>query len=115
MTREKPEISSLKGLKIIAAMINPDRNASQQEYILLINQSDVAINLEGFALVDHLQRKDTLSGFIGGGSVLKFMLKRSRLTNTGGALSLLDTDMQLVDKIEFTTKDANPKGWLVTF
>lgn len=115
VTREEPEISSLKGLKIIAAMINPDRNASQQEYILLINQSDVAINLEGFALVDHLQRKDTLSGFIGGGSVLKFMLKRSRLTNTGGALSLLDTDMQLVDKIEFTTKDANPKGWLVTF
>jgi hypothetical protein len=75
----------------------------------------MAIDLKGFSLVDHLERKDTISGFIGGGSVLKFMLKRSRLTNTGGSLSLLDADNQLIDKIEFTAKDANPEGWLVTF
>ena len=115
VTTEEPEMASPKGLKIIAAMINPKGNDFGKEYVLLINQSDVAIDLKGFSLIDHLQRKDTISGFIGGGSVLKFMLKRSRLTNTGGSLSLLDTDNQLMDKIEFTAKDANPESWLVTF
>jgi hypothetical protein len=115
VTTEEPEMASPKGLKIIAAMINPKGNDFGKEYVLLINQSDMAIDLKGFSLVDHLERKDTISGFIGGGSVLKFMLKRSRLTNTGGALSLLDADNQLIDKIEFTAKDANPEGWLVTF
>ncbi len=107
---------AIAGVRIVAAMLNPIGKDAGKETVTLINTSPEAIDLNGWSLADKLKSKQSLSGKINPGEVLKVALdKKINLSNEGGLITLLDNNGLKIDGVSYTKENAQKEGWTVVF
>jgi len=103
-------------VRIIAAMVNPKGDDVSKEYIILLNKSADPINLEGWQIVDKLNKKNNIShATIPAGDTLKINLDGfgAQLSNKGGTITLLNKEGLKVDGVTYTEKDAAAEGQII--
>src|SRR3954454_16533804 len=80
-------------VRIIAAMVNPQNDDQDKEYLILLNKSSKAIDLSNWQIVDRLNKRDTInSKTIQAGDTLRISLtgNGAQLSNKGGSITLLN-------------------------
>ncbi|MBX2876456.1 MAG: S8 family serine peptidase, partial [Saprospiraceae bacterium] len=103
-------------IRIVAALVNPRGREAGAETISLINVSDNVVDLEGWQIQDGRGRTDTIENVsIASGVVQTFVLRNAKLTNSGGSISLLTPEGQLMEQVNYSAADARKEGWLVKF
>jgi len=111
---DQPENST--PIRIIAAMINPQGDDPGKEYVILLNKSSKAVNLNGWQIADKQKKKDILNNLtIPAGDALKIRLtgQGAQLSNKGGNITLLNAQGLKVDGVSFTKEDASHEAELV--
>jgi uncharacterized protein YukJ len=104
------------GVRIVAAMLNPIGEDAGKETVTLINTSPEAVDLNGWSLANKLKSKQSLSGKINAGEVLKVTLdKKLNLSNEGGIITLLDNKGLKIDGVSYTKENAQKEGWTIVF
>ena len=102
-------------VRIVAAMVNP-KESPEREWVFLLNTSDRAIPLVGWALADKQKAKLPLGGTIDAGAVLKVDIQPPvALSNKGGIITLLNNKGLKVHGVSYTRDQANHPGWTVVF
>ncbi|MBS1566040.1 MAG: DUF2278 family protein, partial [Bacteroidetes bacterium] len=103
-------------VRIIAARVNPVGDDTGKEYVILLNKSAQAMDLNGWQIVDKLNKKDIITGkTIPAGDTLLVKLsgQGAQLTNKGGTITLLNNNNLKVDGVSYTKADAATEGVLV--
>jgi uncharacterized protein YukJ len=103
-------------VSIIAAMVNPGGNDVGLEYVILLNKSNQDINLQGWQIVDKLNKKETITNkIIEAGSTIRITLSgnRAQLSNKGGNITLVNAEGIKIDGATYTESDADVQGWLI--
>ena len=103
-------------VSIIAAMVNPGGDDVGLEYVILLNKSNQDINLNGWQIVDKLNKKETIrKKIIKAGETRKITLsgKGAQLSNKGGNITLLNADGIKLDGATYTESDASVQGWVI--
>ena len=103
-------------VSIIASMVNPGGDDVGLEYVILLNKSNQDINLEGWQIVDKLNKKDTIKNkIIKAGSTRRITLsgKGAQLSNKGGNITLVNADGIKIDGATYTASDASTQGWVI--
>ena len=103
-------------VSIIAAMVNPGGNDVGLEYVILLNKSNQDINLQGWQIVDKLNKKETITNkIIEAGSTGKIKLSGNgaQLSNKGGNITLVNAEGIKIDGATYTESDADVQGWLI--
>jgi len=103
-------------VSIIAAMVNPGGDDVGLEYVILLNKSNQDINLNGWQIVDKLNKKETIrKKIIKAGETRKITLsgKGAQLSNKGGNITLLNADGIKMDGATYTESDASVQGWVI--
>jgi len=98
---------SEQSVKILAALINPENNEADNEWISFINISTQQVSLDGWVLKDSKNRSITFSDeVIDSGDILKIKLKDYNnsipLTNKGNSLTLINNDGNIADSRIYT-------------
>ncbi len=105
-----------RGVRIVAAMINPAGPEPETESVWLLNASPVAVDVSGWSLADQQKRKSPLSGVLPANGVRQMVLKApAKLGNSGGLITLLDGQGLKVHGVSYTKDQARREGWLVVF
>lgn len=104
-------------IRIVAALVNPLGVDLGKETITLLNSTSTRANLSGWVLVDRLERKFSLNGFIEPGSTITVQLSGSdiQLGNDGGIITLLNQEGIKVDGVSYTKKEAQVQGRTIVF
>lgn len=103
-------------IRIIAALVNPQGPAPEQETVTLLNRSPQAIDLSGWAIADRLKNKHQLSGTIkAGGTLIVLLPPTVQLGNSGGLITLLNPAGLKVDGVAYTKQQAQSEGWTIVF
>ncbi|MBD2439438.1 DUF2278 family protein [Nostoc sp. FACHB-110] len=104
-------------IRIVAALVNPVGEDMGKETVSLINTSPEKVDLSGWALVDRNKRKQSLSGIINSGEVVRIAITQDgfQLDNNGGIITLLDDKGLKIDGVAYTKKDVQKQGWTVLF
>lgn len=103
-------------LRIIAALVNPSGNEPGSEYVILLNKSARAVNLNGWQIMDKLNKRDTIQNqTIGAGDALRIKLSGlgAQLSNKGGNITLLSNEGVKIDGVSYTREDAAREGELI--
>ncbi|MCP4474855.1 MAG: lamin tail domain-containing protein [Gammaproteobacteria bacterium] len=106
---------------ISAAMINPQGNERENEWISIINLSNQIINLSGWHLSDGSNRSLALetvldnTQFLPGAAVVIQPIAPMRLINSNGNISLFNDKMERVDYVSYTEKQAAVEGSVISF
>ena len=106
------------GLRIVAALINPQGDDPGSETVTLINIGDVAVDTTGWHIVDRNSRSQSLSGLsIAAGDALRLVLDPSgpQLSNRGGRIVLVDASGQTVHAVTYSKGQARDDGKTVLF
>ena len=94
---------------IAAAMVNPSGAGEwEKEWITLLNVADKEVNLKGWFLQDHLERKIKLKGTLEEGHSLRLYMKdfkTIRLPNTGGTIILKNNRNEVIDRETYTKEE----------
>jgi hypothetical protein len=106
-------------LRIIAALVN-DTASPERESVTLLNTSDRAVALDGWALLDKQKHRQGLGGSIGAGDTLKVALIGTgsnpvQLSNKGGIITLLDQRGIKVHGVSYTADQARQPGRTIPF
>jgi len=107
---------NLAPVSIIGALVNPDGDDVGSEYVILLNKSNQDINLEGWQIVDKLNKKDTIKNkIIKAGRTRQITLsgKGAQLSNKGGNITLVNADGIKIDGATYTASDASAQGWVI--
>ncbi|MFN6535105.1 MAG: DUF2278 family protein [Nostoc sp. EkiNYC01] len=104
-------------VRIIAALVNPLGDDIGKETVSLINTSPNKVDLGNWALTDRLKRKQSLSGIINPGEVLRVPLGQDgiQLDNNSGMITLLDDKGLKIDGVSYTKKDTQNQGYTILF
>ncbi|MBD2412911.1 hypothetical protein FACHB389_06195 [Nostoc calcicola FACHB-389] len=104
-------------VRIIAALVNPLGDDIGKETVSLINTSPNKVDLGNWALTDRLKRKQSLSGIINPGEVLRVPLGKDgiQLDNNSGMITLLDDKGLKIDGVSYTKKDTQNQGYTILF
>ena len=104
------------GVRIIAALVNPEGDDTGKEYIILLNKTNKDINLAGWQIVDKLKKRDIIGNkILPAGDTLRIQLTGAgaQLTNKGGNITLLNKESLKVDGVTYTKEDAAAEDQLV--
>lgn len=106
-------------VRIIAALVN-DIASPEHETVTLLNTSDQAIDLQGWALLDRLKHRQELDGSIGAGETLRVALIGTgtlpvQLSNKGGIITLVDANGTKVHGVAYTIEQAKQPGRTIPF
>ena len=102
-------------LRIVGALVN-DTAAPERETVTLLNTSDGAVSLQGWALVDKMKNRMLLDGEIGRGATRTFIVaKPMELSNRGGIITLLDERGVKVHGVAYTREQARTPGLTIPF
>ncbi len=115
---EEESVTTVEGLRIAAALVNPSGPESGNETVTLFNQSPESYTLDGWYLMDKKGRKQKLDGLsIEAGAYLQVVLKAKgvQLANSGGSIHLVDGLGLEVHKVEYTKQEAKRDGWSLWF
>ncbi len=105
-------------VRIVAASVNPAGADPGHETVTLINVTDEAIDLTGWALADRNKRQSILAvSLLAAGEAVKVELDGSgaQLSNKGGVITLLDSGGLKVDGVSYTRSQARQQGWTIVF
>ncbi|MBC7776799.1 MAG: DUF2278 family protein [Phycisphaerae bacterium] len=115
-TIEHPNPVSKAPVRIIAALVNPEGEEVGKEYLILLNKSSRPVNLDGWQIMDKLNKKDFISNkMIEAGDTLRIKLsgQGAQLSNKGGNITLLNKEGLKIDGVSYTKEDASVQGELV--
>ena len=102
-------------VRIVAALVN-DTASPEHETVTLLNTSDRAIDLDGWALADKMKRRMPLSGEIArGGTLVIDVTAPVELSNQGGIITLLNERGMKVHGVSYTRDQARTLGLTVPF
>jgi uncharacterized protein YukJ len=104
-------------VRIVAVLVNPTGPAPERETVTLLNASPVDIDLAGWSILDHADRRLVLDGgVLAAGDAARVVLAPPvQLGNRGGLVTLLDPDGLKVDGIAYTKAQASTEGWSLVF
>jgi len=111
-----PGIVSAPSIKIMAALVNPAGLEEGNEKVLIFNPTTSPVKLDGWSLVNKMQKGHPLAGTIPSGEVKTInMPKTVPLSNDGGTITLLDNVTQKIDGVSYTKVQAKKEegAWLV--
>lgn len=120
-TKRKTQEAKEEEKKIIiaAAMVNPEGSPQyEKEWISILNISDKRIDIDGWYLQDHLNRKIELKGRVLQGKAKKIFLGdygTIKLPNTGGTIILKNSDNEVVDRQIYLRADAKINNKAIRF
>jgi uncharacterized protein YukJ len=103
-------------VSIIAAMVNPSGDDVGMEYVILLNKSNQDVDLDGWQIVDKLNKKDTIRNMIikaGTTEQITLTGNGAQLSNKGGNITLLNADGIKIDGATYTESDASLQGWVI--
>jgi uncharacterized protein YukJ len=103
-------------VRVIAALVNPQGNDQGSETVTLLNLSDQAVDLKGWAIANKVKQKYALSGKIDAGAA--FVVKMPvnvPLSNDGGLITLLNAKDLKVHGVQYTKQQADKQGWTLVF
>ncbi len=109
-----PEI--VKGVRILAALVNPDGDDVGFEKVLLFNPLATAIPLNGWGLLDSNKKKEPVSGNLAPGQTMIVTLSgnAAQLGNKGGIITLVDDAGLKIHGVSYTREQArNQSEWIV--
>ena len=111
---DEPLISPFKGLKIIAAHVNPPGFDRGLEKISVINTTKDTLNLVSGQIIDEKGRTDTIEAFfIPSGQIYNIYLRKARLNNRGGTIRLLDDQGLVIHIFSYHKNEIGQSGWVV--
>jgi len=98
-------------------LVNPRGPAPERETVTLLNASPDDIDLTGWSIVDHAERRMVLDGgsLPAGDAVRVVLASPVQLGNRGGLVTLLDPGGLKVDGIAYTKAQASAEGWSLVF
>jgi len=104
-------------VRVVAVLVNPRGPAPERETVTLLNASPDDIDLTGWAIVDHAERRMVLDGgsLPAGDAVRVVLAPPVQLGNRGGLVTLLDPGGLKVDGIAYTKAQASAEGWSLVF
>jgi uncharacterized protein YukJ len=104
-------------VRIVAVLVNPTGPAPERETVTLLNASPVDIDLAGWSILDHADRRLVLDGGVlpAGDAARVVLAPPVQLGNRGGLVTLLDPDGLKVDGIAYTKAQASTEGWSLVF
>lgn len=102
------------GVKIIAAYVNPPGFDRGKEKITIINTTDRTIQFNNGKVIDNKGRMDTIEEFfIMSGQVFNIILRKTKLSNKGGNIRLLDGEGRLVSVFSYDKEEVDENGWVI--
>jgi len=103
-------------VRIVGALVNSVGSAPELETITLLNASPLEVDLAGWAVLDGLKQRMTLTAqTLAAGDTRRVELQPPvQLGNQGGLITLLDAAGLKVDGVAYTQEDAK-EGWTVVF
>lgn len=111
-----PLVVNNGAIRVVAALVNPSGREAGSETISLLNISNDELNLGGWQIQDSRGRTDTIGDVsIAAGVMQTFVLRSAKLTNSGGSISLLTPEGELMEQVNYSASDARREGWLVKF
>lgn len=105
-------------VRIVAALVNASNPEEGKETITLFNRSDAAIDLSRWSLEDRDGRIETLRGHaIAAGEAYRLTLsgQGARLGNSGGSISLKDSDNREAHSVNYQRSDVPAENWSLLF
>lgn len=103
-------------VRIVAALVNTVGPAPEHETVTLLNISPWPVDLDGWALLDRLDRRQPLIGVVEPGAAVRVgVVAPVQLGNGGGTLTLVDPAGLKVDGVAYTSDQARREGWTVVF
>jgi uncharacterized protein YukJ len=103
-------------VRIIAALVNPIGGDQGKETVTLLNVTDTAQSLAGWAIANRTKAKFVLTGVIAAGATLTVTLPVNvPLSNDGGLITLLDASGLKVHGVSYTKAQVARQGWTVAF
>jgi hypothetical protein len=106
------------GVRIVAALINPQGHDPGSETVTLINIGPTLQNLEGWRIEDRNGKSQSLTGMsIEPGNALRVTLDPAgaQLSNKGGKISLLDDRGNAVHMVSYSKGQARSEGQTTLF
>jgi hypothetical protein len=104
-------------VRVVAVLVNPRGPAPERETVTLLNASPDDVDLTGWSIVDHAERRMVLDGgALPAGDAVRIVLAAPvQLGNRGGLITLLDPGGLKVDGIAYTKAQASAEGWSLVF
>jgi len=107
-------------VRIIAALVNPLGEDPGKETVTLINTGAVGVSLEGWALLDAMNKRYVLSdqsNIVPPSATSTITLPKNsiQLSNKGGEIRLLNRDGQVAHRVSYTKAQAQEQGRTLTF
>ncbi|HEX9952808.1 MAG TPA: YukJ family protein [Rubricoccaceae bacterium] len=111
-----PTMEEPQGLvRIVAALVNSTASP-ETEAVTLLNTAPGELKIDGWALLDHEERRQVLTGVLAGGESRVFPVSAPlQLPNGGGVITLVDENGLKVDGVAYTQVQASNPGWTVVF
>ncbi|MGA0556159.1 DUF2278 family protein [Larkinella sp. VNQ87] len=110
------EPAIVKGVRILAALVNPAPEDVGHEKVLLFNPLADPISLQGWGLLDSQKKKEPLQAQLASGATLTVQLtgRNAQLSNKGGIITLVDEEGLKIHGVSYTKEQARPENeWLV--
>ncbi len=97
-------------VRIAQLLPNPDGNDPGHEEVLLLNDSPVAVDLEGWFIKDRSGQIYNFEGSLARGNSLGFTLPAQglALTNSGDTVTLFNPEQTQIDQVSYTRNQAAP-------
>jgi uncharacterized protein YukJ len=103
-------------VQIVAALVNPTGPAPEHETVTILNTSNAAIDLQGWAIANKDKKRLTLTGSIAAGATRVIDMSADvPLSNQGGIITLLDKSGLKVHGVAYTKGQASKEGWTIPF
>jgi uncharacterized protein YukJ len=104
-------------VRIYAALVNPKGEDGGHEAVYLLNTTDKAISLDGWAIADKQKKKEMLKGTIPAGATITHTLngKTAQLSNEGGIITLLNKEGLKISGVSYTKAQAGQQGKVIVF
>lgn len=104
----------------MAALVNPIGDDLGKETVTLINTSAATQSLEGWFLLDAMNKRFVLSDqaieLVAGAMTTITLPKNSiQLSNRGGEIRLLNRDSQVAHRVSYTKSQAQEQGRTILF
>lgn len=102
---------------IAAALINPDGDERQGEWVSIANLGASEVSIDGWCLIDDRRRKRVLTGKIPAGEAVRIQpLSPVVLANDRNAfIQLIDADARQIDRVPYTKEQAQRAGVPIVF
>ncbi len=112
------DITVIEGLKIVAALVNPEDIDVGKETVTIMNVSNKPIDLEGWMIADKNKKKEVLTAQnVASGDCARITLsgRGAQLSNKGGQISLLAPDGLKAHGVSYSKSKAKKSGWSLVF